>query len=107
MFGIDIKAIAKTEVNKIEADLMKIDLNHDGISDIVQIKAEIDKLCENVKFLETKITPAEAFAALNLLFPGKFDAAEVAKIEETVVGLLKLEPKIAELAAEAKKVVGI
>lgn len=107
MFGIDIKAIAKTEVNKIEADLMKIDLNHNGISDVTEIKKEIDEICEGVKFLENKITPAEAFAALNVLFPDKFNAEEVAKIEKAITGLIALEPKIEALAAEAKKVVGI
>lgn len=107
MFGIDIKAIAKTEVEKIEKDLMKIDVNHNGISDVVEIKHEIDKICDGVSFLADKISPAEAFAALNVLFPGKFNAEEVAKIEKAIVGLIALEPKIAELAAEAKKVVGI
>lgn len=99
---VNVKAIAKEKIAKLKAMFLKIDVNHNGIPDVIEVEQDLEHIFEDLKFLENKLTPAEMLTALNVLFPGKFSMEEVTKLENAVVKLIALEPKIEELYAQAQ-----
>jgi hypothetical protein len=99
----NIRDMAVKEAEKVEADLMKIDMDHDGISDVQEAKTLLTEGFAQLQVFESKFTPAEIEAALNVLFPGRFSAAEITAAEgglnKVIAGFLKL----GTVAANAKQ----
>lgn len=102
-FGLpSIRELAINEAEKVVADFEKIDLNHDGIPDAKEASTLITTGVTDLEALEAKITPEEAAAALNILFPGKFTAEEVAIGEASFAKILAGTAKLLALASAAK-----
>jgi hypothetical protein len=99
----NIRDMAVKEAEKVEADLMKIDIDHNGIPDVQEAKTLLTQGFTELQTLENKVTPAEIEAALNVLFPGRFSAAEITAAEgalnKVIAGFLKL----GTVAANAKQ----
>lgn len=105
LFGavVNVKAIAKEKLDKLKKMFLSIDINHNGIPDIIEVEQDLEHIFEDLKFLESKLTPAEILCALNVLFPGKFSMEEVTKLENAVVKLIALEPRIEKLVEASKE----
>ncbi|HEY9791452.1 MAG TPA: hypothetical protein V6D22_13695 [Candidatus Obscuribacterales bacterium] len=104
MIGINIEALAKSEIAKVEAKLKAIDADHDGLSDLAEAEKLVSEAVADLKVLEAKVSPAEMAAALNVLFPGKFNAAEIASAEAAVGKILSAISHAAGMAKAAQAV---
>lgn len=100
MFTLSVKQMAINEVEKIYKKLEAIDINHNGIPDVLEAKADILAGIADLEKLEAEVTPAELATALNLLFPGKFNAAQVAAGEAAVAKVFGGIQKAATVAAQ-------
>jgi len=106
MLGINIEAMAKAEAAKVKDKLMKIDVNHNGISDVVEVEKLFEEAAADIRALEEKVTPAEMAFAINLLFPNKFGAEDILKAEGAVNKVLTGVERLKELAKAAGTTLG-
>lgn len=106
MLGIpSIEAYGKAEIEKVEAKLCALDLNHDGLPDVAEAKKLFSEGVAELKVLEAKVTPAEIAAALNVLFPGKYSEAEIVKAEASGAKIMNAFTLLASVVKSAGLVV--
>jgi hypothetical protein len=106
MFTLSVEKMAMDAVDKAEAKLMTIDLNHNKIPDLVEIKNDIATAVADLQEIEKEVTQDEMLAALNVLFPGKFTADQIVKGEAAIGKIIGSLLKVEAFVAEAKVVLG-
>jgi len=102
MLGLNLEAMAKAEIAKVEAKLKAIDSNHDGLSDVAEIEKLAQEGVADIELFESKITPAEVSTLLNTFFPGKFSADEITRVEAGFGKLLTAFERLQSLASVAE-----
>jgi len=108
MLGIpNLKDIALNEFAKMEAQAMKMDMNKNGVSDLLEIKAALVEGLEELEELQKKFSPEDIAAAVEKLAPGKLTAEDIKKAEATVNkiagAIMQAVALLQALSAMAKK----
>lgn len=107
MFGIDIKKVALKEVDDAIAKLKAIDVNHNGISDMEELKKEFEVALSGGEAILTILKPGDVERILEILFPGRITPELIAKLENSFAKLVELEPKVVALLLEIKPALGL
>lgn len=106
-FGIpSIGDFVAGKVEKVEKSLLAIDIDHNGVSDFVEIKAEFEKDLPIVQALEAKLTPEILAKLINLVEPGLVTVQEISVAEAAmgrIVKRVETLPAIVEAAKAALK----
>lgn len=93
--------MAKSFLASAKTKLLKLDLDHNGVSDVDEVLADLDMLATRVEAFTAKVSPAEAFAAINTFLPGKFTLDEVtalfAALRKGIAALQKLQALLANV----------
>jgi hypothetical protein len=83
----NIEDFAKKKIGELVSKIEAIDADHDGLPDLAEAKQLIAEGFAELQVLEAKVTPTEMVTALNLLFPGKFNEAEIQSAEAALAKL--------------------
>jgi len=102
MFGIDLKKVAVSEIDSAIAKIKKIDANHNGVSDLEELKTEVHTAIDGLEFVASLFKPGDAERLLELMFPGRVSAEQVKKLETSFAKLVALEPKVEALVTEIR-----
>lgn len=102
MFTNALESMAKAEITKIEVKLAALDLDKDGIPDLAEAKKLLSEGVTELQVLEAKVTPDEIANALNVLFPGKFTAVEIAAGEAAINKLISAVQHLAAITSNVK-----